>query len=111
MVGSSAGFLRRFVVNSIYVTCSGSSILFGAFGIFFIVAPLLVAPGLGLIGAAVGLPIIAISIACLRFVVPLLFLKSHSHRKYATSSLVAALLAASILWAAGLIVTFSTRGI
>lgn len=64
----------------------------GAYGVFLIMTPLMVAPGLLLIGLSVGLPIIAICITYLIFVLRLLFLKRLEAARYLASNWVTALL-------------------
>lgn len=104
-------FVLKFVVIGIYIAGAVSSVLVGAYGVFLILAPLMVAPGLLLLGAAIGLPIIAICIAYLSFVIRLLFSKRWEPRRYAARSWVLALLGVCTVWGIGLLVVSGLRGI
>jgi hypothetical protein len=108
---NDSSFLLRFVVNSIYAAGAVSSVLVGAYGVFLIMAPLLVAPGLLLFGATIGLPIIVICLFYLTCVLRLLFSKRWEPRRYNIRSWALALLGVCVLWGIGLLVAYGLRGI
>lgn len=105
------GFLLRFVVNGIYVAGAVSSVLVGAYGVFLIMTPLMVAPGLLLIGLSVGLPIIVICIAYLIFVLRLLFSERLASSRYAARNWVTVLLGVCTMWGIGFLVASMLIGI
>ena len=97
--------MLKLVINGVYLVGVISSMLVGAYGVYILIAmPLVFGPGMLGLAAIVGLPIIAVCVVYLSFVLRLVFSRRWQQRRYDPRSWVLVLLGACALWGLGVFV-------
>src|SRR5438552_18050141 len=102
--------MLKLVINGVYLVGVISSVLVGAYGVYIIAAVLIIFPGIWEVSVVFGLPIIAVCVIYLSFVLRLVFSRRWEQRRYDPRSWVLALLGACALWGLGAFVASYLRG-
>ena len=101
----------RLLINAVYALCAVVGVVVGLYGLYILVAGVLIVEELNLLELVLGLPLTAAGFGLLGFALNMLFSRWYSDARYRTRTWVLALLGAAGLGLGGYLVFVSLRGI